>query len=100
MVERLLELTRVDDRADGSPVLVNLDNVAWIERADDTASRIVFAVGLHHERANGPPLAILVRETIEDIALLASVIRKTDREAIAQAWADQSSRRRPDLADE
>jgi hypothetical protein len=41
-----------------------------------------------------------VRETIEDIALLASVIRKTDREAIAQAWADQSSRRRPDLADE
>ena len=93
MPERLVELTRVDLLADGSPVLVNLDNVAWIEPDDSGATRVVFAVGLHHERANGPPLTIRVCESLTEIARLASVVRKTDHEAIAQAWADQATRR-------
>lgn len=100
MAERLLELTRIDDRTDGSSVLVNLDNVAWIELDNNGVTRVVFAVGLHHERANGPPLTIRVRETLEEIAQLASVVRKTDREAIARAWADQSARRQSEPGDD
>lgn len=100
MADRLLELTRIDDRAEGSPVLVNIDNVAWIEQESDGATRIIFAVGLQHERANGPPLAIRVRESLETIGWLANSGRTTDREAIAQAWADQSSRRQSDQHDQ
>jgi hypothetical protein len=93
MAERLLPLTRVDLVVDGSPVLVNLDNVAWIEPDDDDMTRVVFAVGLHKERANGPPLAIRVRESLAEIARRASMAGSTDYEAIAQAWADQSAQR-------
>ena len=93
MAEQFIELTRVDAEGHGESLLVNLGNVAWIEPGADGASRIVFAVGLPYERANGVPLSILVRESAEDIAQLAGVVRKTDRDAIAQAWVDQRSRR-------
>ena len=74
-------------------MLVNLDNVAWIESTTDGTSRIVFAVGLPYERANGVPLTLVVRESAQEIALMAGVVRKTDRDAIAQAWVDQRGRR-------
>jgi hypothetical protein len=96
MTDRLFELTRIDDRTEVSPVLVNVDNVAWIEQDMDGGTRIVFAVGLQHERANGPPLAIRVRESFEEISRLSRAARTTDREAIAEAWAEQSSRRQSD----
>src|SRR4051812_17841564 len=96
MAESFIELTRVDADAHGASVLVNLGNVAWIEPDADGTSRIVFAVGLPYERANGVPLSIVVRESAEEIAMLVGVVRKTDREAIAQAWVDQRSRREID----
>jgi hypothetical protein len=93
MAERLLELTRVGADAGQDSVLVNVDNVAWIESDAGGGARIVFAVGLQHERANGLPLTLLVGESIEQIRRMASVVGKTDDEAIAQAWADQTARR-------
>ena len=93
MAEPFIELTRVDAESHGTSVLVNLGNVAWIERDADGASRVVFAVGLPYERANGVPLSIVVRESTEEIMLLAGMVQKTDREAIAQAWMDQTARR-------
>lgn len=93
MVDSFIELTRVDAEANGTSVIVNLGNVAWIEPATEGTSRIVFAVGLPYERANGMPLALVVRENVQEITLLAGVVRKTDREAIAQAWVDQRGRR-------
>jgi len=93
MVESFVKLTRVDAEPPSSTVLVNLGNVAWIEQDPDGASRIVFAVALAYERANGVPLSIVVRESTEEIALLAGVVPQTNREAIAQAWADQTARR-------
>jgi len=100
MVDRLLELTRVDDGTEGSPILVNIDNVAWIEQGADGATRIVFTVGLHHERSNGPPLAIHVRESLKTIATLCAPQRSSDREAIAEAWAEQSARRQNDRTEQ
>jgi hypothetical protein len=93
MADAFVELTRVDPEPRGTPVLINLGNVAWIEPNAGGTSRIVFAVGLPCERANGVPLTIVVRESAEEIALLAGVVQKTDREAIAQAWVDQRGRR-------
>jgi len=98
MTDSFIELTRLDAHSDDTPVLVNLDNVAWIEAATDGTSRIVFAVGLPYERANGVPLTLVVRENAREIALMARVVRKTDRDAIAQAWVDQRGRR--GMADE
>jgi hypothetical protein len=96
MAERLLRLTRADTQGERRPVLVNLDNVAWIEADDSGATRIVFAVGLPYERANGVPLTILVGESLEEIARLSRVVQATDDEAIAQAWVDQTARRQPE----
>ena len=93
MTDSFIELTRLDPQSPSTSVLVNLDNVAWIESATDGTSRIVFAVGLPYERANGVPLALAVRESAQEIALMAGVIRKTDRDAIAQAWVEQRGRR-------
>ncbi|HZO32920.1 MAG TPA: hypothetical protein VFH48_43815 [Chloroflexota bacterium] len=93
MADSFIELTRVDAEPGGTPVLINLGNVAWIEPDVDGTSRIVFAVGLPYERANGVPLSIVVRESAQEIGLLAGVVRKADREAIAQAWVDQRGRR-------
>ena len=98
MTDSFIELTRLDAQSAGTSVLVNLDNVAWIESATDGTSRIIFAVGLSYERANGVPLALVVRENAQEIALMAGVVRKTDRDAIAQAWVDQRGRR--DLEDD
>jgi hypothetical protein len=93
MPDSFIELTRIDAEPREVAVLVNLANVAWIEAEASGASRIVFAVGLPYERANGVPLSIVVRESADEIALLAGVVRKTDRDAIAQAWVDQRGRR-------
>ena len=93
MVDSFIELTRVDAEGGGIPILVNLGTVAWIEPDVGRASRIVFAVGPSNAREDGLPLSIVVRESAEEIASLAGVVRKTDREAIAQAWADQRGRR-------
>jgi hypothetical protein len=93
VANQFVELTRIDADLNGTSVVVNLGNVAWIEPGDGGTSRIVFAVGLPRERANGAPLSMLVRESNDEIALLAGVVRKTDGEAIAQAWIDQSARR-------
>ena len=93
MTGSFIELTRLDPESHGASVLVNLDNVAWIESTTDGTSRIIFAVGLPYERANGVPLTLAVRESAPEIALMAGVVRKTDRDAIAQAWVDQRGRR-------
>jgi hypothetical protein len=93
VANHFVELTRVDAGLPGVAVVVNLNNVAWIESSDDGTTRIVFAVGLPRERANGSPLSLLVRESMEEIGLLTGVLRKTDRDAIAQAWVDQTARR-------
>lgn len=98
MTEAFIELTRVDAEPHGASILVNLAQVAWIESDASGASRIVFAVGLPYERANGVPLSIAVRESTQEIAHLVGVVRKTDGEAIAQAWMDQRGRR--DLNDD
>jgi hypothetical protein len=80
-------------------VLVNLGQVAWIEAAEGGLTRVTFAAGqLRGESTIGVPLTILVRESLTEIALLAGVVQKTDREAIAQAWADQRGRR--DITDD
>jgi hypothetical protein len=93
MADSFIELTRVDAEPHGTSVLVNLGGVAWIEGDERGLSRIVFAAGRPHERAVGMPLEIVVRETLAEIALLAGVVQKTNRSAIAQAWADQRGRR-------
>ena len=93
MADPFVELTRIDAEPRGTAILVNLGNVAWIEPDASGSSRIVFAVGLPYERANGLPLAIVVRESAAEIAALAGPVGKTDHEAIAQAWVDQRSRR-------
>jgi hypothetical protein len=98
MAERLLGLMRVDTRGEPRPVLVNLDTVAWIEADESGMTRIVFAVGLPYERANGVPLTILVRESLQEIARLSNAVGATDDEAIAQAWADQTARRQTERA--
>ena len=93
MTDVFVELTRMDADQHGTPVLVNLGNVAWIEADEQGMSRIVFAVGLTYERANGGPLTLVVREGPGEIALLAGGVQKTDSNAIAQAWIDQRGRR-------
>jgi hypothetical protein len=93
MAEGLLELTRVDTQGERRPVLVNLGNVAWIEADDSGATRIVFAVGLPSGPADGIPLALVVSESLQQIARLSYAVTTTDHEAIAQAWADQTARR-------
>src|SRR4051794_27776639 len=93
MAERLVGLTRVDARGERIPVLVNLQNVAWIEPDDAGATRIIFAVGLAAERANGMPLSLLVSESLQEIGRLSNAVGTTDDDAIAQAWADQTARR-------
>lgn len=98
MDDPFIELTRADDERRGTLVLVNLASVAWIEPSANGTSRIVFAAGSPDAREDGGSLAIVVRESTEEIAQLAGVVRKTDREAIARAWVDQSARR--GLADE
>lgn len=93
MAERLLGLTRVDAQGERSPVLVNLGNIAWIELDNSGATRIIFAVGLPDEQGTGMPLALLVGESLPEIARLSNAVGTTDDEAIAQAWADQTARR-------
>lgn len=93
MTGSFVELTRLDHQSHGAYVLVNFDNVAWIESATDGTSRIIFAVGLPYERANGVPLTLAVRESAQEIALMAGVVQKTDHDAIAQAWVEQRGRR-------
>jgi hypothetical protein len=93
MLQHLVELTRSDAGTPTSSVLVNLDNVAWIEPLPDGGARLIFAVALAYERANGLPLQLAVRETVAEIALLAGAEHLTDRDAIARAWAEQSGRR-------
>ena len=93
MADSFVELTRIDAELRETSILVNLGNVAWIESDDGGTSRIVFAVGSPNAGENGVLLSIVVRESAEQIALLVGVVRKTDREAIAQAWVDQRGRR-------
>ena len=93
MADRLIELTRVDGKPAGTPALVNLDNVAWMESNETGATRITFTVALARERAHGEILWIDVRESLREIAEAAGVERRGTNEAIAQAWADQSARR-------
>jgi hypothetical protein len=99
MADSFLELTRVDVEANGTSVLVNLGQVAWIEAAEGGLTCVAFAGGQPPgESPIGAPLTIVVRESVAEIAVLAGVGQKTDREAIAQAWADQRGRR--DITDE
>jgi hypothetical protein len=93
MATAFVELTRVEAEARGTSVLVNLGTVAWIEPGANGTSRIVFAVAIRKEREDDGPLALVVRESAQEIALLAGMVQKTDREAIAQAWVDQRGRR-------
>jgi hypothetical protein len=93
MAEPFIELTRADTDQHGARVLVNLGNVAWIEPNEHGTTQIVFAVALSYERANGVPLSLVVRESLDEISLRAGLVQKSDHEAIAQAWADQSGRR-------
>lgn len=93
MSDRFVELTRIDRTPKGEAALVNLSTVAWFQASSDGSTSIVFAAAVPHERANGVPLSITVRESLEDVVKLVGVVRKTDRDAIAQAWADQSVRR-------
>jgi hypothetical protein len=93
MAEHLIELTRISDGAPTVAVLVNVDNVAWIEPLPDGASRIIFAVALPYERANGVPLQLVVRESVAEIAQLVGAARLSDRDAIAKAWVEQTGRR-------
>ena len=95
MAEHLVKLTRIDSNQNGVPSLVNLDNVAWMEANEDGTTRVIFAVALARERANSEMLWIDVRESLQEIAVLAGIERSTSEEAIAQAWADQTARRDP-----
>jgi hypothetical protein len=96
MAERLVRLTRVDGNPNGAPSLVNLNNVAWMESNQDGSTQVVFAVALTRERANGEMLSIDVRESLQEIGILAGIERSTAEEAIAHAWVDQSARRSQD----
>jgi hypothetical protein len=99
MASPFVELTRVDAEPNGTSVLVNLGQVAWIEAAEGGYTCVIFAAGQPRgEPMIGVPLTIVVRESVAEIAVLAGVGQKTDREAIAQAWADQRGRR--DITDE
>jgi hypothetical protein len=71
MADRLIELTRIDRDPDGTPSLVNLDNVAWIESNENGSTRITFAVAVARERAHGEALWIDVRESLQEIAQVA-----------------------------
>lgn len=93
MPNHLVELTRRDADGSTSRVLVNLDNVVWIESHPGGGSRLIFAVALAYERANGVPLELTVRESVTEIAQLAGPAQVTDRDAIAQAWVEQTGRR-------
>ena len=93
MAAAFVELTRVEAETRGTPVLVNLGTVAWIEPGADGTSRIVFAVGAPNDRDGVGSLALVVRESAQEIGVLAGMVHRTDREAIAQAWIDQRSRR-------
>jgi hypothetical protein len=95
MAERLVKLTRVDSNPNGVPALVNLDNVAWMESNDDGSTHVLFAVMLTHTEHEGAALSIDIRESLQEIAVLAGIERSTSEEAIAQAWADQTARRDP-----
>jgi hypothetical protein len=81
MGERFIQLTRVG----GGPVLVNVDNVAWIMPGADGTTHIVFAVALTHEGRNGSPLALDVQEPIEEVGRLVGSPVKQAREALRQA---------------
>jgi hypothetical protein len=93
MAAAFVELTRVETEPHGTPVLVNLATVAWIEPGAQGTSRIIFAAGVPNERDGAGPLAMVVRESAQEIAVLAGMFQHTDREAIAQAWIDQRGRR-------
>ena len=93
MAATFVELTRAGTESRDASVLVNLGTVAWIEPGPSGTSRIVFAIGVSNEREGTMPLTLTVRESAQEIAVLAGVIRNTDREAIAQAWVDQYGRR-------
>ena len=96
MAAGFVELTRVDGNAHGTPALVNLNNVVWMESNEDGTTRVTFAVALARERANGEMLWIDVRESLKEIAGRTDVVRSKTDEVIAQAWADQSARRGQD----
>ena len=87
MAAIFVELTRAETEAREASVLVNLGTVAWIEPGANGTSCIVFATGVPNECEGTVPLTLTVRESAQEIAVLAGVIRKTDRDAIAQAWA-------------
>ena len=93
MAATFVELTRTGTETREASVLVNLGTVAWIEPGANGTSRIVFAIGVPNEREGTVPLTLTVRESAQEIAVLTGVIRKTDRDAIAQAWVDQHGRR-------
>lgn len=93
MATAFVELTRMEGETNGVSVLVNLGNVAWIESGANGTSRIVFAMVALNQREDAGPLSIVVRESAQGIAVLAGMVQKTDREAIAQAWVDQRGRR-------
>lgn len=99
MADRLVELTRIDGNPSGTPCLVNLDNVAWMESNDTGSTRVNFAVATDRERARGDVLWIDVRESLREIASLAGIDRRATNEDIAQAWADQTARRDRDDTD-
>jgi hypothetical protein len=93
MAAAFVELTRVETETGGTPVLVNLETVAWIEPCANGTSRIVFAAGAPNDRDGIGSLAMVVRESAQEIGLLTGMVQHTDREAIAQAWVDQRGRR-------
>jgi hypothetical protein len=96
MAEQILALTRMGTDGARSPVLVNLENVAWMERDEAGGTRIVFAAGAQGEGGSGVPLTLVVGESLQEIASLSRVVQTSDNEAIAQAWADQTARRQPE----
>ena len=83
MATTFIELTRAGIEAREASVLVNLGTVAWIEPGANGTSRIVFAIGVPNEGEGTLPLTLTVRESAQEIAVLAGVIRNSDREAIA-----------------
>ena len=92
MAAAFVELTRVETETRGTLVLVNLGTVAWIESGTNGTSCIVFAVAAPTERDGTGPITLTVRESAQEIAVLAGLVQHTDREAIAQAWVDQRGR--------
>ena len=93
MAADYIELTRTGMATRETSVLVNLRTVAWIEPGPDGTSRIVFALGGPNAPEGAAALTLTVRESAQEIAVLAGVVGNTDREAIAQAWVDQRGRR-------